>query len=94
MLRPGGTLHFVEHGLAPDASVVRWQRRGNRINQMIAGCRLDLDVAGLLARSGLTGDRARALLRAELAASGRLVLRGSRQRLSERPHGRPGRLRR
>ena len=53
VLRPGGTLHFVEHGLAPDASVVRWQRRGNAINELIAGCRLDLDVAGLLARSGL-----------------------------------------
>ena len=54
VLRPGGLLHFVEHGLAPDPSVVRWQRRGSRINQLIAGCRLDLDVAGLLAGSGLT----------------------------------------
>ena len=54
VLRPGGALHFVEHGLAPDSSVVRWQRRGNRLNERIAGCVLDRDVGALLAASGLT----------------------------------------
>ena len=54
VLRPGGALHLVEHGLAPDASVVRWQRRGNGVNRRIAGCVLDLDVRALLAASGLT----------------------------------------
>ncbi len=53
VLRPGGKLHFVEHGLAPDRSVVRWQRRGNRLNRAIAGCVLDRDIAALLAESGL-----------------------------------------
>ena len=54
VLRPGGSFWFVEHGLAPDASVVRWQRRANGFNRLVAGCRLDLDVRTLLACSGLT----------------------------------------
>ena len=54
VLKPGAALHFVEHGLAPDPGVVRWQRRGNRINRAIAGCLLDTDVRGLLGGSPLT----------------------------------------
>jgi SAM-dependent methyltransferase len=53
VLRPGGVLHFVEHGLAPDDAVVRWQRRGNALSQRLAGCVLDRDVGALLAASGL-----------------------------------------
>jgi SAM-dependent methyltransferase len=54
VLKPGGTLHFVEHGLAPDPGVVRWQRRGNRINRAVAGCVLDNDVRSLLDASPFT----------------------------------------
>lgn len=54
VLRPGGILHFVEHGVAPDPDVARWQRRGNRINRVVSGCVLDNDVEGLLDRSPLT----------------------------------------
>ncbi len=54
VLKPGGTLHFVEHGLAPDEKVARWQRRGNGLNKRIAGCVLDRDIAALLGTSGLT----------------------------------------
>ncbi|HEX8510008.1 MAG TPA: class I SAM-dependent methyltransferase [Propionibacteriaceae bacterium] len=54
VLKPSGVLHFVEHGLAPDPGVVRWQRRGNALNRRIAGCVLDRDVRALLDESGLT----------------------------------------
>ena len=55
VLKPGAALHFVEHGLAPDPGVARWQRWGNTVNRVISGCVLDNDVRGLLQRSPLTG---------------------------------------
>lgn len=53
VLKPGGTLHLVEHGLAPDASVARAQRRYSGLNRRVAGCVLDRDVAVLVERAGL-----------------------------------------
>lgn len=53
VLRPGGVLHFVEHGLAPDAKVARWQRRLSRLNKRVVGCVLDRDVPALVAGAGL-----------------------------------------
>lgn len=54
VLKPGAALHLVEHGLAPDPHVLRWQRRGNRVNRAVSGCVLDADVPALLAASPLT----------------------------------------
>ena len=53
MLRPGAALHFVEHGLAPDPAVVRWPRRMNPVNRVVAGCVLDNDVRAQLDASPL-----------------------------------------
>ncbi|MEU4707688.1 class I SAM-dependent methyltransferase [Nocardia salmonicida] len=53
VLRPGGTLHFVEHGLAPEESVQVWQHRLDPIQQKIAGgCHLNRDIAGLIIDAG------------------------------------------
>lgn len=54
VLRPGGTFHFIEHGLAPDERVQRWQNRFNPLEQRIAGgCNLNRDIAGIIEAGGL-----------------------------------------
>jgi ubiquinone/menaquinone biosynthesis C-methylase UbiE len=53
VLKPGGTLHFVEHGLAPDKSVQRWQRRLNPLQQrLFGGCHLDRPIVQLIRNAG------------------------------------------
>jgi ubiquinone/menaquinone biosynthesis C-methylase UbiE len=53
VLRPGGTLHFLEHGLAPDEQVRRWQRRLDPVrSRLVGGCRLTRPITGLLADAG------------------------------------------
>src|SRR5918992_2773741 len=55
VLKPGGTLHFVEHGLAPDEPVRRWQRRLEPIQKrLFGGCHLTRPVVELLTRAGFT----------------------------------------
>ncbi len=53
VLVPGGTFHFVEHGLAPDPGVVKWQNRLNPIQKAVAGgCHLNRDIRGLVESAG------------------------------------------
>jgi ubiquinone/menaquinone biosynthesis C-methylase UbiE len=55
VLKPGAQLHFVEHGLAPDASVQRWQRRIEPIQKrLFGGCHVTRPIADLVAGAGFT----------------------------------------
>ena len=55
VLKPGGTLHFVEHGLAPDEPVRRWQRRLEPLQKRpLGGCHLTRPVVDLLTAAGFT----------------------------------------
>ena len=57
VLRPGGFFHFLEHGLAPDAGVARWQRRLTPLQRRVgAGCHLDRAVAEEVRVAGLCID--------------------------------------
>jgi ubiquinone/menaquinone biosynthesis C-methylase UbiE len=55
VLKPGGTMRFVEHGLAPDESVRRWQRRLEPIQKRaFGGCHLTRPIVKLLRDAGFT----------------------------------------
>jgi ubiquinone/menaquinone biosynthesis C-methylase UbiE len=55
VLKPGGTLHFVEHGLAPDAHVQQWQHRLEPIQKRVfGGCHLTRPVVDMLTDAGFT----------------------------------------
>lgn len=55
VLRPGGVFAFLEHGLAPDPKVARWQRRLTPLQRLIGdGCHLDREIGELIAGSGFT----------------------------------------
>lgn len=57
VLAPSGELFFVEHGLAPDADVVRWQRRITPAwSRLGGGCRLDRDLPAELDAAGFDAD--------------------------------------
>jgi ubiquinone/menaquinone biosynthesis C-methylase UbiE len=53
VLKPGGTLHFAEHGLAPDENVRRWQHRLDPVEQrLFGGCHLTRPIVDMVKRAG------------------------------------------
>ncbi len=55
VLKPGGTLHFVEHGLAPDDKVQHWQHRLEPMQKrLVGGCHLTRQIPDLLTEAGFT----------------------------------------
>jgi SAM-dependent methyltransferase len=62
VLKPGGELLFCEHGVAPDASVRRWQTGLNPIWKRVGGgCHLNRPIPALIEQGGfeLTALKAR-----------------------------------
>ena len=50
VLKPGGRFLFLEHGLSPEPSVQKWQRRLNWLQMRLAdGCHLDRNMKELVA---------------------------------------------
>jgi ubiquinone/menaquinone biosynthesis C-methylase UbiE len=53
VLKPGGELHVLEHGLSPDPGIARWQHRLDPLEQKLAdGCHLTRDPVALLTAAG------------------------------------------
>jgi SAM-dependent methyltransferase len=58
VLRPGGKLLFVEHGLAPDEGVRRWQDRLTPVWRCISGgCHLNRPIRSMIEGAGFRIDR-------------------------------------
>jgi ubiquinone/menaquinone biosynthesis C-methylase UbiE len=57
VLKPGGRLHFIEHGLAPDEPVQRWQHRLEPVQKRVfGGCHLTRPIVPMLKDAGFTVD--------------------------------------
>ena len=55
VLKPGGTLHLVEHELAPDERVRRWQHRLEPLQKRVyGGCHLTRPVLDIVGAAGFT----------------------------------------
>jgi ubiquinone/menaquinone biosynthesis C-methylase UbiE len=58
VLKPGGRLLFVEHGLSPDAGVRRWQNRLTPAWRTISGgCHLNRPIRALIEAAGFRIER-------------------------------------
>ena len=60
VLKPGGTFIFVEHGLAPEAGVQKWQNRLTPAWRRFAGgCHLNRPIAEMIRTAGFAIDNLR-----------------------------------
>ena len=58
VVRPGGTLHFAEHGLSPETGVAKWQHRIEPLWRGLAGgCHLTRDPTMMVERAGFVMER-------------------------------------
>jgi len=57
VVRPGGRVNFLEHGIAEDSATVVWQRRFEPMQKRLAGgCHLTRDTAAMVADAGFRID--------------------------------------
>jgi ubiquinone/menaquinone biosynthesis C-methylase UbiE len=55
VLRPGGELHFAEHGRSPDPGVSGWQDRLTPLHRLVlGGCHLNRPIELLIAHAGFS----------------------------------------
>ena len=55
VLKPGGKFIFFEHGLAPEPSVQRWQKRTEPLFRWVfEGCHVTRDIPDLVRKGGFT----------------------------------------
>jgi ubiquinone/menaquinone biosynthesis C-methylase UbiE len=55
VLKPGGSLRFVEHGHSPDEPVARWQQRLEPLNKRLAGgCHLTRKIPQTIEQAGFS----------------------------------------
>ena len=58
ILRPGGRMFFIEHGLSTEPRIQRWQHRLNSLNKIVGdGCNLNRIPSTTISNSGLRMDR-------------------------------------
>jgi SAM-dependent methyltransferase len=58
VLKPGGKLIFFEHGLSPDPTVQRWQKRSEPLLRWaFEGCHVTRDIPALIGRGGFDIDQ-------------------------------------
>lgn len=58
VLKPEGRLLFVEHGLAPDPAVRKWQNRLDPVWMRVSGgCHLNRPIGSLITGTGFEIDR-------------------------------------
>lgn len=58
VLKPGGAVHFLEHGLAPSPSMQKWQHRIDPVQKrLFDGCHVSRDHRALLRAAGFEIER-------------------------------------
>ena len=54
ILRKGGQMYFIEHGLSDDPRIQWWQRKLTPVNRIVGdGCHLDRDPIATISKNGL-----------------------------------------